>query len=426
MSTLPERRPPRPDRRRVSPPLRFDDYRGRRLVIMPSMRIGQTPGGKFILTRKFIDGVNLYSSYWEGPICVFGERRDRVDDNLDQVEVSADELQFDVKIVEFDRRKLPIVLKDDDVLLLSLEPQQCFIPELRELKKLVKVYISEYSLETRKQIVLCRTQNPLKIIKQSLRETYHESLFRHAVALADGVQCNGKPTYNNYHTLSRNALLFFDTRVKEDMLATQQTILERGIGDPIRLTFSGRLIQMKGADHLVDVAKHLSQLGVKFEMTICGGGVLEKAINREIKSCKLTNYVKMKGVLDFESELVPFVKNQTDLFVCCHRQGDPSCTYLETMSCGVPIVGYDNEAFRGIVLESKCGWFTPINRPDVLAGQIAHLARNHEEIRHHAVASLEFACRHTFEKTFERRVDHLKEIALAPKSSELLSSTRMH
>jgi colanic acid/amylovoran biosynthesis glycosyltransferase len=31
-----------------------------------------------------------------------------------------------------------------------------------------------------------------------------------------------------------------------------------------------------------------------------------------------------------------------DVFVCCHIQIDPPCTYLESYGAGLPIVGYAN------------------------------------------------------------------------------------
>src|SRR6202012_4588470 len=105
--------------------------------------------------------------------------------------------------------------------------------------------------------------------------------------------------------------------------------------------------------------------------------------------------VGMPGMLDFTKELLPFVKEKVDAFVCCHRQGHPSCTYLETMSCGVPIVGYANDAFAGLVDRSNAGWASPINHPRALAARIAQLAARREEICEHALRSLAFARNHT-------------------------------
>jgi colanic acid/amylovoran biosynthesis glycosyltransferase len=130
-----------------------------------------------------------------------------------------------------------------------------------------------------------------------------------------------------------------------------------------------------------------------------------------IEKNDLEDYVSMKGVMEFKEELIPLVKNQIDLFVCCHTQGDPACTYLETMSCGVPIVGYANEAFTGLIEASRAGWAIQMSRPDLLAIKIAELDSNRELLVEESEKSLAFAAVHTFEKTFQNRISHLREIA---------------
>jgi glycosyltransferase involved in cell wall biosynthesis len=122
----------------------------------------------------------------------------------------------------------------------------------------------------------------------------------------------------------------------------------------------------------------------------------------------LSRQVRLAGVLDFHRELVPKVKHETDVFVCCHRQGDPSCTYLETMGCGVPIVGYDNEAFAGVVAASGSGWSVPMNQPRLLARRIQELDMDRLQIAQVSRKSLAFAAQHSFEATFRKRIEHLQ------------------
>ena len=150
--------------------------------------------------------------------------------------------------------------------------------------------------------------------------------------MADGLQCNGTAIYEEYKHLNRNPLFFFDTLISEDMLATEIEIeiwTENYSQDmPLRLVFSDRIINM---------------------------------MHQQIAANQLNDCVKMLGVPDFKTNFFPFVKQNIDLFVWCHRQGDASCTYIETMSCGVPIVGYANEAFQGIAEMSETGWVVPMN-----------------------------------------------------------------
>jgi glycosyltransferase involved in cell wall biosynthesis len=168
---------------------------------------------------------------------------------------------------------------------------------------------------------------------------------------------------------------------------------------------------MKGVDHLLDVAMELRKLGVNYELYISGAGVLEEAMHQRIKAEKLGDRVIMMGLPDFKTNFFPFVKANIDLFVCCHRQGDPSCTYIETMSCGVPIVGYANEAFEGLSRYSNTGWLIEMNQPELMAQKIAELNRDRAQIKAMSHASLAYARQHTFAETFRARMEHMQRIS---------------
>jgi glycosyltransferase involved in cell wall biosynthesis len=277
------------------------------------------------------------------------------------------------------------------------------------------VYIAEYTLQTRRRIVRAETSNPLLRWRREWWNTQLERQYEDAVRQASGLQCNGLPTYEAYRPLNQRTMLYFDTRVRanqlisDEQLAHKQRAMMRG--EPLRLAFSGRLISMKGADHLPQVAFELKRLGVPFTMDICGGGDLLPAIARLIERLGLRNFVRLRGVLDFREELLPLIANEVDLFVCCHRQGDPSCTYLETMSSGTPIVGYDNEAFASLVRHSGTGWLSPLDDPVTLAYRIAEINADRKGLAQAAADSRDFASQHIFENTMEMRIDHLQSCA---------------
>jgi glycosyltransferase involved in cell wall biosynthesis len=148
-------------------------------------------------------------------------------------------------------------------------------------------------------------------------------------------------------------------------------------------------------------------------MSIFGDGEYAPQLEKDIIASELCDLVHLRGNLDFKSELVPLVTNEADLFVCCHRQGDPSCTYLETMSCGVPIAGYGNEAWEKLSRFSETGWSSPSGDPGALAELICDVLGRPGEVEYQSRRSLAFARSHTFEKTFARRVEHIANIANA-------------
>ncbi len=224
-----------------------------------------------------------------------------------------------------------------------------------------------------------------------------------------------------YRTLNKNSLLFFDNRVHENMVAQHddierrtQTLVEN---QPLRLVFSGRLIKIKGADHLIDVARALRRKKIAFKMYICGDGELATMLHNSIKQYRLYDCVSMMGVLPFETDLLPFLRTHADLFVCCHRQGDPSCTYLETMLCGVPIVGYANQALVGIVERFNIGWVVKMDRPEEVANKIAEISRDRQQLRLISKRIVPMVREHTFENTFRARIAHAQTISESFRSS---------
>jgi glycosyltransferase involved in cell wall biosynthesis len=383
------------------------------LVVVSPLKYVQRGNNRILLTRKFLDGMALYKEYWKGPLTLLCEPSDRASDNLDNCEVDLDRAPF---------RLIPADLRSD-AHAQPLPPQSLVLAAIQFTRcsrwareaGVPCVYVTEYSLRTRLQIVGEERPPVAKKVWRSWRELRLESAQRKALSLADGVQCNGIPTYNEYRSLTDRPLLFFDTRVEASQLATPVQVLQRWgrfIRDrKLRLVFSGRLHPMKGVQHLPVIASHLKRMGVPFELSICGDGELLPELRASVAELGVADCVTFRGTLDFKSQLLPFVTEEADLFVCCHPQGDPSCTYLETMACGVPIVGYANEAFQGLAELSGAGWATPLNRPMDLADRIATIYANPDGLLKASKRSLEFAREHTFEKTFRRRIDHLDQIA---------------
>ncbi len=385
------------------------------LSILPSFRAQRTTDGKVILTEKFLSGMYAYQQHWGNrKVQVLIEETTEPDNNLDPVTVDPTELPFDLHLGPYTGSAFEQRLATTAVALLSMHCRQNHLSALCQRLHVPAVYVTEYSLKTRLQILQAQRLNPLIRLRRILWEYAQERRSLRAIREAGHVQCNGTPTFNAYRPLVPDALLYFDTRLTADMLTTPTAIHTRlaqhkksGI---LRLAFSGRLIAIKGVDHLVQVAAALNSRGVPFEMSICGAGDLEPAMRQAVAAQQLTPHVHFLGTLDFSTQLMPMLRDRIDLFVCCHRQGDPSCTYLETMGCGVPIVGYANEAFHGIATTSGAGWTVPLNRPAALTDQLQRLSNHPAELEAHSLRSLAFAQQHTFERTFAARIEHLRNI----------------
>ncbi|QDU35273.1 Alpha-D-kanosaminyltransferase [Poriferisphaera corsica] len=380
-----------------------------RLVVITNLRAITPSSDRVILTEKFVDGMSQYASHWNGPIRVIAQPSRSTDSNLDHIEYPLSSLPFEFRCFNFTNDALKPALQDAAIVLAGFDHDKTLLAPLCKQLNVPLIYITEYSTRTQLQIIAAGNAPFLKKLRASLWVKQQRKPKNRALSQATALQCNGTPTYNEYTSINPNRLLYFDTRVTANLLATHQQIdNRRDDHSPIRLLFSGRLIPMKGASHLPHIAHYLLENRTPFQLKIAGDGESLLEIKNLIKTYNLQDHVQTLGNLDFKSQLLPLAKSWADLFVCPHRQGDPACTYLETYSCGIPIVGYDNEALTGLVSLTNIGSTVPLNNTKQLADRITAFAHKRDKLYRHAHRALDFASENTFELTFKKRIEHLK------------------
>lgn len=383
------------------------------LVLLPSLRASPGHDGRIVMTQKFLNGVAAYARAWPGPVHVLAEISEHATNDLDHVEIDPRAPDAVVSARPTDPAELADRLRHAAAVLGFLSPYQLDIAQRCQSMGVPLIFTSEYSPRTEKQIADAGTRNPVLRWRRKLWIDAAERKRIAALRMAAGIQCSGTPAYEHYRSYHDNALLFFDNRVPVDSVISAQALelklADLATGRPLRLVFGGRLIPMKGVLDLPRIALRLRRRGVPFTLDIYGAGQLEGTLRADIARHALGDSVVLRGVVDFTSGWVPLLKERFDLFICTHPQGDPSSTYPEVMSCGVPIVGYDNEAFTGIVRESRSGWLCRMHDVDAMATTIERLAAARREIADAARLAREFARRHAFEITFSRRARHLIE-----------------
>ncbi len=386
-------------------------HRSNGLLIAPALKVVAESSGRFLITRKFVEGACAYAQAWPGPVAVMAAATPRAEDHLDYMTVCAGEVPFTLKVMPDDELGRRDCIRGAGLVLVTTAERLLPLSRLCTQEGTPAVFITETTLRTRKQIIGAVAANPLRRLRQKLQTQVFEQRLIAELRRAAGVQCNGTPTFEAYRRINPRALLFFDTRVSTSMLASEDAVCakQRSIasGAPLRLAFSGRLVAIKGAGHLPKVAAELRRLGVRFTLDIFGGGDEEGAVRELVSRLALADVVRLRGVAEFQRQLVPYMTGSVDLFVCCHRQGDPSCTYLETLACATPIVGYGNEALAGLVRHSGVGWISAMDDPRELAGQIALLDKDRASLEAGVARAKAFAAKHTFEATMCRRVEHL-------------------
>lgn len=385
------------------------------LLLVPFFRPGYSQAGRPVLSKRFVQAINCYAEYWAGNISVLCRTSAAVLHCLDPIEYQLDHHRFGLEIIESTEAQLRARLKHAAVMLVTLDEVNLHLAPIARAVGVPLVWISEYSVRTRSQMIQLTVASPIRRAKQLVNNRWQEYRFIKELAQSVGVQCNGIPTYLDYRKLNANPLLFFDSRVTQDVVVLDSEISAKAQrladGAPLRLAFSGRLTEIKGVQHLPHVAAELCRQGIPFTLDIYGDGNLKDQLAADINNLKLADYVRLRGVLDFRSQLMPTFRKDVDVFLCCHPQGDPSCTYLETLACGIPIIGYANEAWQGMYEFSNAGWLVEMGNIKQMAEVVAELHRNRAAWLPVAQAAQNFALQHIFEKTIKLRVEHLSQCA---------------
>lgn len=382
------------------------------LLLLPSLRATRGPNGGLVLTRKYMNGAAEYARHWPGPVTTLAYLDDHPSNDMDHAEFMPGEGETGLEVRPTDPEAQAERLARGAVALAFLSPNEAETARICQRIGLPLVFTSEYSPRTERQIIDAEVANPLRRWRRKLWAAGAERSRQAILRIAAGLQCSGVPTFDLYRPLQPESLLFFDNRVPEADVISETALAVKAVavmeGRPLRLVFGGRLIAMKGVREIPKVAAELARLGVPFTFDIHGRGALEQELRAEIARRGLGDKVRIGDALEFQTGWIPFLKREADIFVCCHPQGDPSSTYPEVMSCGVPIAGYDNEAFVGVVQHSGGGWLSPMNDPVALAARLAELHRDRSQIVEVAARARAFARSHTFEATFARRAAHLR------------------
>jgi len=242
-----------------------------RLVIAPSVPVWKN-GEFLIFDRKFYDGILLYAKMWQGDVVCIMHLAESDLPHFGLVHKRQDELPFKCTLLEENEKINIHHLTGASVVMASGDSFKQF-----HLSKLCKkigvkcIYVIEYIPETRYQIASLSTKNPLIKFRRFLYIWREERTRLSSFSFADGLQANGMPVYYEYNKF-QNVMLYFDTRVDKNIMITDE-ILENRLtylsqNKPLRIAFSGRLIPMKGVEHLLQVAMCLKQRKINFQLTI--------------------------------------------------------------------------------------------------------------------------------------------------------------
>jgi colanic acid/amylovoran biosynthesis glycosyltransferase len=372
--------------------------------------------GRLRVDRKFHEGMLNYGAHIRAPMTTLHPLAAAGHRIMDPVEVPLAELPYQVIGVHLNHRGQ--VLPSATAAVSAATAQASLVVGYGYgsgaiAKRQGKRYIAalEYDLPTQLIVTRSLAKDPLRsLVAQArcLQSWYGEMV--PTMRAAHAIHCNGYPMHAQSAAYNTNRLLYLDSRMSRDMVITVDALRARLQGlrgrdgtmrRPLRLVYSGRYEPMKGSLDAVQAAVACQRMGLDVEMDTWGQGGL--APQMRAVAAMSAGRIRVHDTIAF-----PDLVQQThaaDVFVCCHIQGDPSCTYLESMGAGLPVAGYANAMWNAMAPDSRAGVISARNTPQALAQSIVDLVRKPMALEEASFAAQAFASAHAFEIEFERRTD---------------------
>ena len=150
---------------------------------------------------------------------------------------------------------------------------------------------------------------------------------------------------------------------------------------PPHVISSGRLVEKKGFEYLIDACKILADRGLDFTCTIGGSGPLESALKQRIQSLNLTDRVTVTGKEITQDALPRFMQHGDIYCLPCVWASDGDVDGLpqmlmEAMACGLPGISTKLVGIPDLIIDGKTGLLVEPRHAQQAADAIERLIKD--------------------------------------------------
>ncbi|MBN1910471.1 MAG: glycosyltransferase family 4 protein [Pirellulales bacterium] len=137
-----------------------------------------------------------------------------------------------------------------------------------------------------------------------------------------------------------------------------------------------RLFHLKGHPFVIEAADRVVQRNPNVRFLLVGGGILREQLEREIASRGLSDYFQFTGLAP--RERIPELLSAMDALVHTSLREGLARTLPQALLAGKPVISYDVDGAREVVLPDRTGFLLPPQSIEPLADVILTLATSPE------------------------------------------------
>ena len=154
----------------------------------------------------------------------------------------------------------------------------------------------------------------------------------------------------------------------------------------------GRLVPVKGYNHLIEAIRLLKPDIPNFRLLLVGDGSERKALENQAKSAGLSNYVRFMGL----RRDIPEILSCADVFLLSSLNEGFGLVLVEAMAMRLPIVATRVGGVPEVVAHEKTGILVAPKDPKAMADAVQRLYHNRQRAKELGLAGFERA-EHVFD-----------------------------
>jgi glycosyltransferase involved in cell wall biosynthesis len=135
-----------------------------------------------------------------------------------------------------------------------------------------------------------------------------------------------------------------------------------------------RLFKLKGHADVIEAAREVIECHPQARFLFVGDGVLRESLERQIADAKLGEYFQFAGLVP--PEQIPEMISAMDIVVHASLREGLARVLPQALIAGKPVVSYDVDGAREVVVQSKTGFLVPPRNVGILAEALSLLAED--------------------------------------------------
>jgi len=204
----------------------------------------------------------------------------------------------------------------------------------------------------------------------------------------------------------RNVHIIYNGIDPQKWLGRDTIIVKAKSNQGLILGNAGRLVEQKGQEYLIHIAKHLKDKHVDFILYIAGSGKLEKTLKHH---CKINNLEKEIVFLDFIENMEDFLAG-LDIYLSTSIHEGSSHVIIEAMAAGKPVIAFDVSSMPELIENNETGYLIPFADTQLFAEKIIYLNENKVELDNFgANARKQVERKFDFNKNMRQVIELIKE-----------------